>query len=252
MKALSGGRLGRARHAGPGGRAGARGVIGGLIVVVCMAPNTTGMAAGGAPMAFVSPQETTPAALRFPTGSRVEPLADRLWLHGLPLQAVVFDAPVDVPALIRTLSRQQPAFRDLLILPGLAILSGRADDAIWVALLASPSAGRSVGSVSSLRAWAQSPDAPTPSWLPPAARLKLDVGVLDGGTTVRESVWQHPMAPARLEAILRQRLLRQGWRFDEDGGAGAWQSWRRRGERLQWMMMPLNAGSGLWVRRWKP
>lgn len=256
MKALGGKWLGFMPRAGRWGRGAApvaRCVIGGLIVVACMAPIAMGVAAAAAPTALVSLAAATPAALRFPAGSRVEPLADRFWWRGLPLQAVVFDAPVDVPALIRTLSRQQPAFRDLLILPGLAILSGRVGDEIWVAQLASPSTGRSVGSVSSLQAWEPLPQARLPVWVPPAARLVLDIAMEDSGTRVCERVWQHPLAPAQLGPIVRQRLLRQGWHDDgEPAKVGAWQSWRRHDEHLQWMMTPLDAGSGLWVRRWAP
>ncbi|WZB75182.1 hypothetical protein WJ972_00595 [Achromobacter insuavis] len=82
----------------------------------------------------------SPAGLRFPPGSRVEPLADRMWLNGAAMQALMFDAPVDVPELIRVLSRQQSAFSDLQILPGQAILSGWVGDALWVARMASPGA----------------------------------------------------------------------------------------------------------------
>lgn len=195
----------------------------------------------------------TPAAIRFPVGSQVEPLADRLWLYGLPLQAVVFDAPVDVPELIRTLSRQQPALRDLTVLPGMAILSGRVGDVLWVAVLASPVAGRSVGSVSSLLVSTTRLDAPPPAWLPPAARLRLDVVVQDGQARVSERIWQHPLPPARLASIMRQGLRRQGWQDDDErADAGDWHSWHRNGERLHWLLLPLGAGSGLWIRRWTP
>jgi hypothetical protein len=195
----------------------------------------------------------TPAAMRFPAGSRVEPLADRLWLYGLPLQAVVFDAPVDVPELIRTLSRQQPALRDLMVLPGVAILSGRLGDALWMAVLASPVAGRSVGSVSSLLVSTTRQDAPLPAWLPPAARLELDVVVADGGVRMSERIWQHPLSPARLASVIRQGLRRHGWEDDgKRADAGDWQSWRRHGERLDWLLLPLDAGSGLWIRRRVP
>lgn len=190
--------------------------------------------------------------LRFPPGSRVEPLADRMWLHGVPIQVVVFDAPVNTPELIRVLSRQQPALGDLQVLPGQAILSGRVGGALWVAQMASPETGRSVGSISSMRGQAL-PAGDPPRWLPANARLRLDFTVLEGGVKVSEHIWQHPLPPARLALLLQQGLLGDGWqRIENDPIPGGTQSWRRQGVRLQWMLVPLEAGSGLWVRRWAP
>lgn len=251
MNARLGMRFRRHHRAGCGwGRTLAgRAAICGVAVAAAVRPD----AAGAATPATSQPAAMTPAAIRFPAGSRVEPLADRLWLHGLPLQAVVFDAPVDVPELIRTLSLQQPALRDLTVLPGMAILSGRVGEALWMAMLASPVAGRSVGSVSSLQVSTTRLDAPPPAWLPPPARLRLDVVAVDGGARVSERIWQHPLPPARLASITRQGLRRQGWQDDANRAeAGDWQSWHRRGERLYWLVLPLDAGSGLWIRRWAP
>lgn len=192
------------------------------------------------------------ADLRFPSGSRVETLADRMWLNGAPMQALVFDAPVDVPELIRHLSRQQPALDDLYVLPGQVILSGRVGEAFWMAQLASPAAGRSVGRLSSIQPSA-APTMDLPVWLPTHARSRLNFTVLEAGLKVSEDIWQHPLPPARLTPLLRQGLLRDGWHSAEsDQAAGAWQSWRRQDERLQWVVVALDAGSGLWVRRWTP
>lgn len=192
------------------------------------------------------------AGLRFPRGARVEPLADHMWLRGAPIQVQVFDAPVNAPELISILTRQQPALADLQVLPGQAILSGRVGDALWVVQVASPEAGRSIGSVSSIQARA-APMGDAPAWLPLHARLRLDFAVLEGGVKVSEHIWQHPLPPARLALLLQQGLLRDGWRRTDDDLAGAGrQSWRRQGAWLQWTLVPLDAGSGLWVRRWTP
>ncbi|WP_255468062.1 hypothetical protein [Achromobacter sp. UMC71] len=192
------------------------------------------------------------AALRFPPGSRVESLADRMWLCGMPIQVLVFDAPVNTPELIRLLSRQQPALSDLQVFAGQAILSGQVGGAWWVAQMESPESGRSVGSISSIRASAV-PAGEAPAWLPANARLRLDFTVLEKGMKVSEYIWQHPLPPARLALLLQQGLLRNGWQRagNEPAGAGR-QSWRRQGARLQWTLVPLDAGSGLWVRRWTP
>jgi hypothetical protein len=133
-----------------------------------------------------------------------------MWLHGVPIQVVVFDAPVNTPELIRVLSRQQPALGDLQVLPGQAILSGRVGGALWVAQMASPETGRSVGSISSMRGQAL-PAGDPPRWLPANARLRLDFTVLEGGVKVSEHIWQHPLPPARLALLLQQGLLGDGW-----------------------------------------
>ncbi len=192
------------------------------------------------------------AELRFPPGSRVEPLAERMWLRGMPVQVLVFDAPVNAPELIRLLSRQQPALVDLQVFPGRVLLSGQVGGAWWVAQMQSPGSGRSVGSISSIRALA-APAGGAPAWLPANARLRLDFTVLEGGVKVSEYIWQHPLPPARLALLLQQGLLRDGWQRagNEPAGAGR-QSWRRQGARLQWTLVPLESGSGLWVRRWTP
>ncbi|CUJ91672.1 Uncharacterised protein [Achromobacter sp. 2789STDY5608615] len=221
-----------------------------LTVWVALAwPAALAGAATQASRASSSP--VSPAGLRFPPGSRVEPLADRMWLNGAAMQALMFDAPVDVPELIRVLSRQQSAFSDLLILPGQAILSGWVGDALWVARMASPGGGRSVGSVSSITPAAKAVTDMS-AWLPADARLMLDFAVEQASGTVAESIWWHLLAPSRLAPLLRQGLLRAGWRDLGSDRAVAWQSWRRRDERLQWMLTPLDAGSGLWIRRWTP
>lgn len=224
------------------------------VAVVAVSPATSWAADAAPPVDVARPSSgvASLAGLRFPPGSRVEPMADRAWLYGAPLQVLVFDAPVNAPALIRILTRQQPALADLQVLPGQAILSGRVGDALWVAQVASPETGRSVGSISSIHALA-APVGDTPAWLPMPARLRLDFAVLEGGVKVSEHIWQHPLPPARLALLLQQGLLRDGWqRADNELGGAGRQSWRRLGARLQWTLVPLDAGSGLWVRRWTP
>lgn len=251
--------LGRRWH-GPSVHGRSRGAHWGFTLPVRAASAMTVWAVLAWPVALAGAATQTPrassepaslAGLRFPPGSRVEPLADRMWLNGTPMQAVVFDAPVDVPELIQALSRQQPAFSDLQILPGQALLSGRVGDALWVAQLGSPGSGRSVGIVSSITPAAVAVT-DVPAWLPVDARLMLDFAVSQGQGTAVESIWRHLLAPSRLAPLLRQGLLRAGWRDLDSGRAVAWQSWQRRGERLQWMLTPLDAGSGLWIRRWTP
>ena len=245
---------------GPSGRGRSRGthrrstpcVRGASILIMWVALAWPVAFAGAATQAgLASSNPASLAGLRFPPGSRVEPLADRMWLNGAPMQALVFDAPVDVPELIKVLSRQQPAFSDLQIRQGQAILSGWVGDAFWVAQLGSPEGGRSIGSVSSITPVA-AVVTDVPDWLPADAQPMLDFTVRQGRGTVVESIWRHFLAPSRLAPVLRQGLLRAGWQQLDRGWAVAWQSWQQRGERLQWMLTPLDGGSGLWIRRWTP
>lgn len=229
-------------------------VVAGLAAVaaLAMALGTTVLATTPASALPSAPGPVSLAELRFPPGSRVESLAERMWLHGMPIQVWVFDAPVDVATLIQVLSRQQPALEDLRILPGVAILSGRVGQVHWVLRLTSPTAGRSVGSMSSLSALATSTSSP-PAWLPSGARPRLDFAVAQTDGMLSESIWQHRLPPSRLAPLLRLGLARDGWRAIEAGpGDGDWQSWQRRQERLQWLLVPLESGSGIWIRRLTP
>ncbi|WPQ35141.1 hypothetical protein [Achromobacter xylosoxidans] len=236
-------------------RGGARTVVvAGLaaLAALALALGTTALATTPANALPSASGPASLADLRFPPGSRVESVAERMWLHGMPVQVWVFDAPVDVATLIQALSRQQPALEDLRIMPGFAILSGRVGEAYWVLRLTSPTAGRSVGSMSSLSALATSAS-PPPAWLPSGARLRLDFAAAQADRVLSESIWQYQLSPSRLAPLLRRGLARDGWRDIEAGpGDGGWQSWQRRQERLQWLLVPLESGSGIWIRRSTP
>ena len=213
---------------------------------------------GGASVAgpcFAQPSQpaTTATALlsglRLPEGTTHALLADRVWLHGYPAQVLVFDAPADTRAVVRALVDQQPGLSDLNVLPGHLILSGWIDDQQWVAKMQSAGPSRTVGTVSSLR-MAALPNPVMPVWLPEGARLRLDFAVMEAGVKVWERIWQHGLPPSRIAPLLKAALLRDGWRLEADDGA--LQSWARAGQRMQVSLVPLDAGSGLRVRRWVP
>lgn len=187
--------------------------------------------------------------LRLPEGSTHALLADRVWLHGYPAQVLVFDAPADSRAVVRALTDQQPGLSDLNVLPGHLILSGWIDDQQWVAQMQSAGPSRTIGTVSSLR-MAALPNPVMPVWLPEGARLRLDVAVMEAGVKVWERIWQHGLPPSRIVPLLKAALLRDGWRLEADDGA--LQSWARADQRMQVSLVPLDAGSGLRVRRWVP
>ncbi|MCD0496852.1 hypothetical protein LP085_08325 [Achromobacter sp. MY14] len=207
----------------------------------------------GSCIAQPSLSATTAAAsliqLRLPEGSTRAMLADRMWLHGHPAQVLVFDAPVDARAVVRVLVDQQPGLSDLNVLPGHLILSGWIDDRQWVAQMQSAGPSRTVGMVSSLRVTAPS-NPVVPAWLPEGARLRLDFAVMEAGVKVWERVWQHSLPPSRIAPLLEAALLRDGWHLEADDGA--LQSWTRADQRMQVSLVPLDAGSGLRIRRWAP
>ena len=189
------------------------------------------------------------SGLRLPEGSTHALLADRVWLHGYPAQVLVFDAPADSRAVVRALVDQQPGLSDLNVLPGHLILSGWIDDQQWVAQMQSAGPSRTIGTVSSLR-MAALPNPVMPVWLPEGARLRLDFAVMEAGVKVWERIWQHGLPPSRIAPLLKAALLRDGWRLEADDGA--LQSWARADQRMQVSLVPLDAGSGLRVRRWVP
>lgn len=188
-------------------------------------------------------------ALRLPAGSRREPLADAMWLHGMPARVQVFDAPLGVSDLVRFLSDQQPALADLRVLPGQAILSGRIGHEQWIVQMEGLGPRRTVGSISAADTRAVA-GPPSPQWLPAGGRLRLDIAVRDGGVLVTERIWQYGEPPARLARRVAQGLKRAGWRPLPAAGAPQW--WTKGAARLRISLAPLAAGSGLLASGWTP
>lgn len=195
--------------------------------------------------------------LRFPAGSTHELLAERMWLHGVPAQVLVFDVPKRPAAVARALSGQQPALADLHVLPGRLILSGQVGDDRWVAQMEAAGAERTVGSISAVNVRAV-PVIPRPAWLPDGARLRLDVSVMERGAKVSERIWQHALPPDKIARLLEAGLRKDGWTRLGVGGvdqaheahAGVEQWWGRERERMKLWLVPLDAGSGLRVNGW--
>jgi len=202
--------------------------------------------------ALPKPKMSSLNRLRFPDGARHALLADRLWLYGQPAEVLVFDVPMKAPDLVRHLSRQQSALVDLNVLPGQLILSGTIGDEQWVVQMEDAGAGRTVGSISTLRlvaaSQASSRESPEPAWLPEGSRLRLDLAVMDEGVRVTERIWQHAFTPARMMSVLDARLLQNGWR--RQAGDGKAQAWARGRHHLRISVAPLDSGSGLRVRGW--
>ncbi len=182
-------------------------------------------------------------SLRFPAGSRRGLLAESVWLHGIPARVLVFDTPLSTPELIRSLSGQQPGLTDLNVLSGQAILSGQVGRERWVVQMEGLGARRTAGSISVVSLLGE-PVHAWPDWLPPGARIRLDVTVQEGGVRVSERIWQYALPPGKLAPLLEARLLRHGWRrLPVSGEAAHW--WGRQGARMRLSLVPLDGGSGL-------
>lgn len=208
--------------------------------------------------------------LRLPAGAQRERMAERVWLHGMPAQVWVFDAPQSPSALAKTLTTQQPALADLHVLPGQLILSGRVGDERWVAQLENAGADRTVGSLSAIAVRA-APTAHLPRWLPKGARVRSDVVVMESGVKVSDRVWQYALPPQKLASLLDAALRRTGWMPQGDpdsegaamavsgatarrgaASAGAGQWWARERERMKLWLVPVEGGSGLRALGWAP
>lgn len=197
--------------------------------------------------------------LRFPAGALRERLADRLWLHGMPADVLVFDAPQSPSALARTLSAQQPALADLHVLPGQLILSGHVGAERWVVQMEGAGGDRTVGSLSAINVRAAATVA-RPAWLPEGMRVKSDVTAMDAGVKVSDRIWQHAMPPKELADLLDAGLRRAGWSPEREadaalpgvrpGGAGQW--WTRERERMKLWLVPVEGGSGVRAVGWAP
>lgn len=217
--------------------------------------------------ASASASVSTLERLRFPAGALHERIADRLWLHGMPAQVWVFDAPQSPSALARALAAQQPALADLQVLPGQLILSGRVGDDRWVAQMERAGADRTVGSISAINVRA-APSAHLPGWLPKGARVRSDVVVMDAGVKVSDRIWQYALPPQELAGLLDAGLRRSGWTPQADtddakdanaraarsgvrpSGAGQW--WARERQRMKLWLVPVEGGTGLRALGWAP
>ncbi len=203
------------------------------------------LATKGGAAGRTTPGITALEALRFPAGSQRGLLAESIWLHGIPARVLIFDTPLTTPELIRYLSAQQPALADLNVLSGQAILSGQVGQERWVVQMEGLGARRTVGSISTVSLLA-APDSPSPAWLPPGARLRLDVAVMEDGLRVSESIWQYALPPGQLAPLLEERLSQHGWRrMPASEESGHW--WVRPGGRMRLSLVPLEGGSGLLV-----
>ena len=219
-----------------------------VVMVLCLAPlSQTSFARAASSGMTVATGGLPLGKLRLPEGSHWTMLAERMWIHGQPAQVLVFDAPQSMLDLMRTLSSQQPALTDLIVLPGRILLSGQVGQDHWVAQLQGTESGRTAGTIATLSV-ASSIGETRPAWLPVGWRLRLDVAVLESSVKVADRIWQHALPPLRSAVMLEAGLLREGWSRGPDEGAS--QFWHRERARMRVSLLPFESGSSLQVREW--
>jgi len=190
--------------------------------------------------------------LPLPAGSRHAAFGSGLFIDGIPVAVRIFQAPAPVDAVLRGLAPSLPAHRDLLLQPGAALLSWRSGGWHWVVRLSREGGGTH----GALSAMAEQPAAAAPqrfAWMPPGARVLLDICETEAGRQVDQQVLAHAWPPDRLVPAIARALERAGWRrrhaIAAKGGIGRW---TRAGMQLVIHLAPLERGSGLTVRRLSP
>ncbi|WP_233235183.1 hypothetical protein [Bordetella sp. LUAb4] len=166
-----------------------------------------------------------PPAPVLPAGGRYLSAGEQLQVQGQPMTGWIFEAPGDIREIAKWLSNQLPALRDLLVAPGLVVLSGMDAQSHWSARLTDGGRGWVQGTLSHLPLDQESraPLPPVP-WQPEGARLHFDVRWREARVTGAQQVWTHGATPADLRQRLRVALQREGWRASEADTAfpGRW------------------------------
>jgi len=177
------------------------------------APRTlSAMAAPGAP----------PPVL--PPGGHYLSAGEQLQVQGQALSGWIFEAPGDIREIAKWLSQQLPVLRDLLVAPGLVVLSGMDAQSHWSARLTDGGRGWVQGTLSRLPL-EQTPAARVAApWQPEGARLHFDVRWREARLAGAQQVWTHGATPGELRPRLRAALQREGWRAGATDAAfpGRW------------------------------
>jgi hypothetical protein len=179
-----------------------------------------------------------------PPGGVYVSLGEDLRVQGQPMAAWFFDAPGRVGEVAEWLSKGQPALRDMLVVPGSAILSGTDGVRQWAARLSDDGSGRTRGTVSALSLLHRpAASAPLP-WTPGGARLHFEIRSRENKQTVIQQIWTHAAAPAPLWRQLQASLQAAGWHETTAADAGA-RAWSKAAARLSVVVTSTSAGSGV-------
>jgi hypothetical protein len=212
-------------------------------------PGLAGIAAGTA-VAWAGAPATDVVPPSLPPGGHYAALGTALRIQGRPLSAWVFEAPGSVPTVAAWLTEQQPALRDMWVLPGSAVLGGVEQGRHWVARLFDAGWGRTRGTISALPLGDMSvtPAAARPwqrPWQLKGGRLRFELQSRVAGETVFEQVWTHAAPAARLRRMLWRELRAQGWRQAPAADVSIGdpdQNWSRERLRLSLVIAPIGTG----------
>ncbi len=191
--------------------------------------------------ASLSASFAAPVHARFSSPSSLEGLSIKgfVWsdmqtirANGVPLSIRLFRSPHTVTEAARLLAERNDLFQRMLVTPGLARLSGLAENTHWLAEIQSTPGGV-IGRVSTMSTRDESPARTSAhgraesllSWLPVGARRLLhhrDMGGPD------RFIYAIAMGADALAAGLASRLTAQGWVCQQGcGSSPRRQAWQR-------------------------
>lgn len=171
-------------------------------------------------------------------------LGEGLHVQGQPMLAWYFDTPGSVDEVAAWLSKGQPALRDMLVVPGTAILAGTDDARQWTARLSDGGSGRTRGTVSALSLRDRPVAQPSLPWTLGGGRLHFETRSREDKGAVIQQVWTHAAAPVRLWQQLQASLQAAGWQESTAQNDGA-RAWSRAATRLSLVVAPASVGSGV-------
>ncbi|ALM83677.1 hypothetical protein [Bordetella sp. N] len=156
----------------------------------------------------------------------------------------LFEAPGDVREIAKWLSRHKPVLRDLLVAPGLVILSGNDGASHWAARMRDNGDGWTHGTLSRLSLERTAPSPTAVPWQPDGARLHFDVRWREARLSGSQQVWSHGTPPAELRVRLRATLQGDGWQAgDPDAALPA--RWVKAATHLSIVVVEQGGGSGI-------
>lgn len=183
-----------------------------------------------------------------PAGSVREAALLPFRVNGRPVVLQSFVVPRTLPHVAAGLMPQLPRQALMSGLPDGVSISWSDKSWLWSVRLRGLGPALTHGTVSgSDRAGGATVATPAPAWLPPDARLALDVRTRQGARQSTQQVYLHAASAPRLSSLLRAGLTRCGWSpVVESGGAAQWQ---RAGAQLDVVLVTRSGGSGV-VLHW--
>lgn len=189
------------------------------------------------------------ARLVLPEGTVRTDLGEGLAVSGVPVRIEVFDAPAPFAATMDTLVAGLGALPEVVTLADAVLLHWRTHQGQWLARLQADGPMRTRGTLSLLGGGqAVRPTRQWPDWAP--AGLQLQFELAQAQAMQRQRIYTHALPPRQLAQRLDASLRRAGWRPVPGPGPG--QRWARQGRSLSLLLVPLSAGSGVFVLESQP